>query len=89
MVIHPYNLPEPAHPQRPLIAAMTKTRIHLLTIIQGLILVVYENAHGFHFEALSANGEVYRHSGVYYSASSAKAKGRQWIQQLTLEEEDF
>ncbi|HEY9740925.1 MAG TPA: hypothetical protein V6C90_10590 [Coleofasciculaceae cyanobacterium] len=68
---------------------MTKTKIHLLTVIQGLILLVYEDAHGHQFEALTPNGEVYHHNGVYYSASSAKAKGRLWIQQLTSMSEDF
>ena len=61
---------------------MTPTKIHLITIIQGLILLVYKDAHAHHFEALSLNGIVYRHSGTYYSASSAEAKGRQWIWEL-------
>lgn len=68
---------------------MLKTRIHLLTNIQGLFLLVYEDAHGHKLEALSPNGEVYRHNQIYYSAASAKTQGRQWIQQLTIEEEDF
>lgn len=55
---------------------MTPTKIHLLTVIQGLILLVYKDAHAHHFEALSLNGVVYRHSGIYYSAKSAEAKGR-------------
>ncbi len=74
-----------AHPQAVLIATMTKTKIHLLTVIQGLILLVYEDAQAHHFEALSPNGIVYRHSGIYYSASSAEAKGRQWIRQFRRE----
>lgn len=70
------------HPQTVFIATMTKTKIHRLTIIRGLILLVYEDAQAHHFEALSPNGIVYRHSGIYYSASSAEARGRQWIREL-------
>jgi hypothetical protein len=75
-----------AHSQAALIATMIQTKIHLLTFLQGRFLLVYENARGHQFEALSPNGEVYHHNGIYYSASSAKAKGRQWIHQLTNEE---
>ncbi len=65
---------------------MLKSKIHVLTNIQGLFLLVYEDAQGHKFEALSPNGEVYRHSEIYYNAASAKAKGRLWIQQLMTED---
>ena len=65
---------------------MLKSKIHVLTNIQGLFLLVYEDAQGHKFEALSPNGEVYRHSEIYYNAESAKAKGRLWIQQLMTED---
>ncbi len=64
------------------IPTMLKTQIHLLTIIQGLILIVYKDAQGHHFEAIAPNGTIYRHSGIFYSASSAEFKGRQRIEEL-------
>jgi hypothetical protein len=47
---------------------------------------VYKDAGGHQFEAISPNGNVYRHREIYYSASSAEAKGRLWIKALTTEE---
>jgi hypothetical protein len=65
---------------------MIKTKIHLLTVIQGLILLVYEDARGHQFEAISPLGYVYRHREIYYSASGAVAKGRRWVKGLAREE---
>jgi len=65
---------------------MTKTKIHLVTFIQKLIRLVYKDARGYQFEAISSNGNIYRHSEIYYSASSAEAKGRLWIKALMSEE---
>ena len=65
---------------------MTKTKIHLLTVIEGLILLVYEDASGYQFEAIAPSGYVYRHREIYYSASGAEAKGRRWVKGLAREE---
>ncbi|HEY9600602.1 MAG TPA: hypothetical protein V6C85_03265 [Allocoleopsis sp.] len=61
---------------------MTQSKIHLLSYIQGLTLLVYKDAHGHQLDALLPNGTVYRYNSIFYSASSAEAKGRQWIREL-------
>lgn len=61
---------------------MNTSKIHLLTYIQGLTLLVYKDAHGHQIDALLPNGTVSCYRAIFYSASSAEARGRQWIRQL-------
>jgi hypothetical protein len=50
---------------------MTKTKIHLVTFIQKLILLMYKDARGYQFEAISSNGNIYHHSEIYSSGHIA------------------
>jgi hypothetical protein len=59
---------------------MTQTRIHLLTRIEGVtLLVFYTSAHAWQFRVLSPAGEVFGSRQIFYSKEAAEREGRAWI----------
>lgn len=45
---------------------MNSSKIHLLTYIQGLTLLVYKDAHGHQLDALLPNGTVSCYRAIFY-----------------------
>jgi hypothetical protein len=59
---------------------MTDTRIHLLTSIQGFILLVFycDDGEVWQFRVISGSA-VFGERRIYYSATAAEKAGRAWI----------
>lgn len=61
---------------------MTQTKIHLITNMQGITLMVfYTEAKAWQFRVLSAGGAVFGEQKLYYTAEAAEKAGREWIAQ--------
>ncbi len=65
-----------------------KSTICLIANIQGYTLLVFKDCHGYQIDAIAPNGDRYCHGEIFYSAASAEAKGREWIEDLRDENEE-
>ncbi len=65
-----------------------KDTISLIINVQGYTLLVFKDCHGYQVDAIAPNGDRYCHGDIFYSAESAEAKGREWIEDLIYENEE-
>ncbi len=63
--------------------------ICLITNVFGYTLLVFKDRHGYQIDAIAPNGDRYCLGEIFYSAASAEAKGRKWIEELREEEDEW
>ena len=66
-----------------------KSTIYLITNIHEYTLLVFKDHEGYQVDAIAKNGDRYCLGEIFYSAASAEAKGRKWIEDLRDEEDDW
>lgn len=59
-----------------------KGTISLITNVLGYTLLVFKDCHGYQVDAIAPNGDCYCYGEIFYSATGAEAKGREWIEEL-------
>lgn len=57
--------------------------IHLLTGIDGLLLLVFKDAYGYHFRVVNFEGNVFGQSEFFCTAMRAEREGRRFVRGAT------
>lgn len=66
-----------------------KSTIQVITSVEGFTLLVFKDRHGYQVDAIAPNGDRYCHGEIFYSAASAEKIGREWIEDLRVEDDEF
>lgn len=57
--------------------------IHLLTVLEGLLLLVFKDNYGYHFRVVNFEGNVFGQSEFFSTAIRAEREGRRFIRGAT------
>lgn len=63
--------------------------ICLITNVLGYTLLVFKDRHGYQIDAIPPKGDRYCLGEIFYSAASAEAKARKWIEDLREEDDEW
>lgn len=66
-----------------------KSTVCLITNVHGYTLLVFKDCHGYQIDAIAPNGDRFCYGEIFKSAANAEAKGREWIEDLRDEDEEW